>query len=781
MEVGKVCEGNTIVHPPVSLDEHVSVQRENKVRTLLLQALPEDHMPYFHHNDDARDIWVAVKARFGGNEESKKMRKTMLKQQFTEFSVTEEEGLHKGYDRVDQLEIEELDLKWQMAMLSLRINRFEKKAGRKMDYNNKQTCRFEQEELRCYKCLRRVYGMMAGLHVDNGGAGVSDAAAEFAMMGISPKIPSYNDCYIKTLPGISDAVKTLESHKDWTLVVVDKPFTSWFCHGWGDACSHSLHHWNLFAHPIQVMGIDVTPVMTSLPDSETYASCDSSLKTKTKDFPPAIDIKTLPESNVEDPNSTAGNPKVYMFVDKFYPIRATLLERMLRHRLTVPPSYCRDIVVAGSVIQTIQAGLRESYECLASCLHCTTNGFQLTMAIVEQKKLMQTQEDHSNPIPALNVDSLKVDLVVKQNTCSEKEDSNSETASSKSAKECSLNSTTKDVHAIKYKMSKAKERCMAYFRSLHSHLQVLSKGDLKGTHGETWIQTGNSITDKMNFKEDGFRIFSETAFWVVNNQFQKFINSKFTLDYDSQMTDTYFVEYTGIKNTSSRQVHDKKGEFKRKMRRKRVRLKRVKHWMLILVDTEKALGTDITMQNDSSRVPLCMVNKWAKISEYGLRTRMIISENIGQSGFTDGCTVNDVCSQIVRPRNLNVKRPFEQNSSSLEPQCHQKFIKLMLTVEVALCCQCGGLALVSWLGHRVVSGEVVCGLACRSCNRVFYQVYGASSCVMNLLLLCGVGLGPGLFSVAYCSVWACVGVPYHLVGDAGGVEYGVPLGVRSAV
>ncbi|GJZ12264.1 hypothetical protein Tco_0547494 [Tanacetum coccineum] len=40
---------------------------------------------------------------------------------------------------------------------------------------------------------------------------------------------------------------------------------------------------------------------------------------------------------------------------------------------------------------------------------------------------------------------------------------------------------TKDVHAIKYKMSKAKERCMTYFRSLHSHLQVLSKEDLKGT------------------------------------------------------------------------------------------------------------------------------------------------------------------------------------------------------------------------------------------------------------------------------------------------------------
>ncbi|GKA36660.1 hypothetical protein Tco_0723225, partial [Tanacetum coccineum] len=109
---------------------------------------------------------------------------------------------------------------------------------------------------------------------------------------------------------------------------------------------------------------------------------------------------------------------------------------------------------------------------------------QRTPQLLKQKKLMQTQEDHSNPIPALNVDSLKVDLVVIQNTCSEKEDSNSENASNKLVKECSLNSETKDVHAIKYKMSKAKERCMAYFRSLHSHLQVLSKDHLKGTRIE---------------------------------------------------------------------------------------------------------------------------------------------------------------------------------------------------------------------------------------------------------------------------------------------------------
>ncbi|GJX35792.1 hypothetical protein Tco_0247349 [Tanacetum coccineum] len=189
---------------------------------------------------------------------------------------------------------------------------------------------------------------------------------------------------------------------------------------------------------------------------------------------------------------------------------------------------------------------------------------QRTPQLLKQKKLMQTQ-DHSNPIQELNVNSLKVDLVVIQNTCSEKEDNNSETASNKSVKDNSLNSETNDVHAIKYKMSKAKEICMAYFRSLHSHLQVLSKEDLKGTrieHGfkrafmslfgqdvDTFTSTMllnvdqlQKQLDKDEFQEDE----SMAAFWVVNNQFQKFIDSHFTLDYDSQMTDKYFVEYTGI-------------------------------------------------------------------------------------------------------------------------------------------------------------------------------------------------------------------------------------------
>ncbi|GKC97271.1 hypothetical protein Tco_1167546, partial [Tanacetum coccineum] len=96
--------------------------------------------------------------------------------------------------------------------------------------------------------------------------------------------------------------------------------------------------------------------------------------------------KLYPKSSVHVLDLTNGKT-VYMFVDKFYPIRATLLERMLRHRLTVPPSYCRDVVVAGSVIQTVQAGLRESYECLASApIACTARQMVFSSPWLTAKK-----------------------------------------------------------------------------------------------------------------------------------------------------------------------------------------------------------------------------------------------------------------------------------------------------------------------------------------------------------------------------------------------------------
>nr|GEZ78128.1 ribonuclease H-like domain-containing protein [Tanacetum cinerariifolium] len=82
---------------------------ERKSRTTLLLALPKDHLAKFHKMADAKEMWEAIKFRFGSNDESKKMKKYLLKQQFEGFSVSVSEGLNKGYNRfqtlLSQLEI----------------------------------------------------------------------------------------------------------------------------------------------------------------------------------------------------------------------------------------------------------------------------------------------------------------------------------------------------------------------------------------------------------------------------------------------------------------------------------------------------------------------------------------------------------------------------------------------------------------------------------------------------------------------------------------------------
>ncbi|GJW35073.1 putative ribonuclease H-like domain-containing protein [Tanacetum coccineum] len=93
--------GQIKILPPKTGEEVVA--RERKARTTLLMAIPEDHLAKFHKMTDAKEMWNAIKSRFGGNDESKKMQKYILKQQFEGFTVSNTDGIHKGYERFQSL------------------------------------------------------------------------------------------------------------------------------------------------------------------------------------------------------------------------------------------------------------------------------------------------------------------------------------------------------------------------------------------------------------------------------------------------------------------------------------------------------------------------------------------------------------------------------------------------------------------------------------------------------------------------------------------------------
>ncbi|GJX56701.1 hypothetical protein Tco_0286598 [Tanacetum coccineum] len=99
VQVSTYTNGQIKILPPKTAEEILAKESERKARTTLLMAIPEDHLAKFHKMTDAKEMWEAIKSRFGGNDESKKMQKYILKQQFESFFVSNLEGLHKGYDR----------------------------------------------------------------------------------------------------------------------------------------------------------------------------------------------------------------------------------------------------------------------------------------------------------------------------------------------------------------------------------------------------------------------------------------------------------------------------------------------------------------------------------------------------------------------------------------------------------------------------------------------------------------------------------------------------------
>ncbi|GKA61401.1 ribonuclease H-like domain-containing protein [Tanacetum coccineum] len=96
-------DGIVRILSPVTAAEIQAVEKERKAKNILLMAIPKEHMRRFHGMDDAKEIWEAIRTRFGGNANLKKMQKAIFKQLFEAFKISSSEGLEKGYDRFQQL------------------------------------------------------------------------------------------------------------------------------------------------------------------------------------------------------------------------------------------------------------------------------------------------------------------------------------------------------------------------------------------------------------------------------------------------------------------------------------------------------------------------------------------------------------------------------------------------------------------------------------------------------------------------------------------------------
>ncbi|GKE18183.1 hypothetical protein Tco_1425760 [Tanacetum coccineum] len=175
--VSPVASASTGAEGPIPLktaEQKPARKNKLKAKSTLMLAIPDEHLLKFHACKDAKSLWEAIKNRLGGNKESKKMQKTILKQNYENFAASSQEGLDKTYyrrtnetvntahsvstasskdqastasyaddvmfsffanqsnapqleyedlEQIDADDLEDVDLKWQVAMLTIRVKR----------------------------------------------------------------------------------------------------------------------------------------------------------------------------------------------------------------------------------------------------------------------------------------------------------------------------------------------------------------------------------------------------------------------------------------------------------------------------------------------------------------------------------------------------------------------------------------------------------------------------------------------------------------------------------
>nr|GEV32372.1 hypothetical protein [Tanacetum cinerariifolium] len=213
----QVVEGVTTLMPITSVKDKAQRRLEVKARSTLMMGIPNEHQLKSNSIKDSKQLMKSIEKRFGGNAVTKKTQRNLLKQQYENFLASNSEMLDQTFNRLQKLvsqlellgeklseedvnqkllkslspewnihvvvwrnkadldtmsmddlynylkdlehihldDLEEMDLRWQMAMLTMRARRFLKKTGRKLTVNGNDTIGFDKSNVECYNCHKR--------------------------------------------------------------------------------------------------------------------------------------------------------------------------------------------------------------------------------------------------------------------------------------------------------------------------------------------------------------------------------------------------------------------------------------------------------------------------------------------------------------------------------------------------------------------------------------------------------------------------------------------------
>nr|GEU58153.1 hypothetical protein [Tanacetum cinerariifolium] len=105
----QVVEGVTTLMPITSVKDTAQRRLEVKERSTLMMGIPNEHQLKFNSIKDAKQLMEAIEKRFGGNAATKKTQRNLLKQQYENFTASNLEMLDQTFDRLQKL-VSQLEL-----------------------------------------------------------------------------------------------------------------------------------------------------------------------------------------------------------------------------------------------------------------------------------------------------------------------------------------------------------------------------------------------------------------------------------------------------------------------------------------------------------------------------------------------------------------------------------------------------------------------------------------------------------------------------------------------
>ncbi|GJS21194.1 hypothetical protein Tco_0449826 [Tanacetum coccineum] len=94
---------STTITVPITTEEKIQKKNDVKARSMLLVALPNEHLLTFSQHKDAKTLFEAIQARFGGNDATKKTQTTLLKQMYENFNAPSIESHDSIFNRLQKI------------------------------------------------------------------------------------------------------------------------------------------------------------------------------------------------------------------------------------------------------------------------------------------------------------------------------------------------------------------------------------------------------------------------------------------------------------------------------------------------------------------------------------------------------------------------------------------------------------------------------------------------------------------------------------------------------